>query len=157
MHAPEPGGPHLHHEETQRVVTTHQTEPQTTVERAEAVTTDPYAPRRAAAEKLTQGIWLLFGLIIGLIAIRVVLKLLGANPDAPFAELIYGITAVFLAPFVGLFGTLQAQRSVFEPHALVAIVVYALLGWLLVQLAWLIWGETRSAVATRTFDSRSRT
>jgi len=125
-------------------------EPGVAAEHVEAVATDPYAHRRGAAHKARQAIFLLFGIIEGLIAIRVVLRALGANPDAGFAAFVYGATAPFLAPFVGLFGTPQNNGSVLELHAIVAIVVYALLAWVLAKLAWLVLGETRSGVRTHT-------
>ena len=123
-------------------------EPGLAAEHVEAVATDPYAPRRGAAYKARQAIYLLFGIIEGLIAVRFILRLLGANPDAGFAAFVYGVTAPFLAPFVGLFGTPQYDGSVLELHSIVAIVVYALLAWVLAKLAWLLLGETRSGVRT---------
>ena len=124
------------------------TEPAVATEHVETVATDPDAPRRGAASKVRQAIYLIFGIIEGLIAIRFVLRALGANPDAGFAAFVYGATAPFLVPFVGLFGTPQYNGSVLELHAIVAIVVYALLAWVLAKLAWLLLGETRSGVRT---------
>lgn len=117
----------------------------------EATTTaDPFAGRKASSYKVQQGIYLLFGVVEALIAIRFVLRLLGANAEAGFAQLIYGVTAPFVAPFLGLFGTIETQGSVFESQSLVALAVYALVGWLVVKLAWQFFGETRSASATTT-------
>ena len=124
------------------------TEPAVATEHVETVATDPYAPRRGAASKVRQAIYLIFGIIEGLIAIRFVLRALGANPDAGFAAFVYGATAPFLVPFVGLFGTPRYNGSVLELHSIVAIVVYALLAWVLAKLAWLLLGETRSGVRT---------
>jgi hypothetical protein len=86
-----------------------------------------------------------------------VLKALGANPSAGFAQFIYGITNVLVAPFVGLFGSPQAQGSVLELNSIIALVVYALVAWLLGRLAWILVGETRSAITTRStsIDSHS--
>jgi uncharacterized membrane protein len=142
---------------TESVVHTTQTPaPAARVDQTEAVAYDPYQSRRAAAYRVSQIIYWVFGLIIGLIAIRFILKALGANPDAGFAEFIYGVTSVLVAPFVGLFGNPQAQGSVLEVQSLVAIVVYALVAWLLVKLAWIVVGEPRSAVTTRTSSVDSR-
>ncbi len=131
--------------------------PYSAVDRHEAVAYDPFESRRVTARRITQLIYWVFGLIEGLIAIRFVLKALGANPSAGFAEFIYGITGIFVAPFAGLFGTPQAQGSVLELNSIVALVVYALIAWLLARLTWILVGETRSAVTTRstTFDSRT--
>jgi hypothetical protein len=118
--------------------------PTAVAEHVETVTDDPFAPNRGAAEKLRQAILLLFGIVNCLIGIRFVLRLLGANPDAPFATFIHGVTAPLLAPFVGLFGTPAfTNGSVLEWHSLVAIVVYLLIAWALTKLVWIVAGETR--------------
>ena len=117
-------------------------------ERVETISTDPYDRRRDTALRLQQGIYLIFGIIEGLIAIRFVLRLLGANPAAGFASFIYGITAPFLAPFVGMFGTPNFDGSVLELHSIVAIVVYALLAWVLAKIVKLTMGDTRTALHT---------
>jgi hypothetical protein len=126
------------------------------VDHAEAVAYDPYAGRRMAAYRVTQLIYWIFGLIEGLIAIRFVLKALGANPNAGFAEFIYGITAPLVAPFVGLFGNPTSQGSMLEMASIVALIVYALLAWLLGKLAWIVLADNRSAVKTRTTEIDSR-
>jgi YggT family protein len=124
-------------------------EPAAAVDRVESVAYDPYANKRVAAYRVVQLVYLIFGLIEGLIAIRFVLKALGANPSAGFAQFIYGITAPLVAPFYGLFGNPAAQGSVLEVHSIVALIVYALLAWLIVRLTWILVGESRSAVKTR--------
>jgi len=123
--------------------------PVTGVDRAESVAYDPYANKRMAAYRVTQLVYWIFGIVEGLIAIRIVLKMLGANASAGFAEFIYGITAPLVAPFVGLFGNPASQASVLELHSIVALIAYALLGWVISRLAWIMVGETRSAVQTR--------
>ena len=122
----------------------------TTVEHADMVATDPYDARRSTADRLVQAIYIIFGVIETLIALRFVLKLLGANPDAGFSSFIYGVTAPLVAPFAGMFETPAADGSVLEWHSLIAIVVYALVAWLLARLAWLALGDNRSGVATTT-------
>lgn len=119
-----------------------------TIDQVNAVAYDPYANRRRSSYKMVSAVYLIFGLIETLIVIRFVLRILGANPDAGFAQFIYGITGGLVAPFVGLFGTPQAGGSVFEAHSIVALIVYALLGWLVAKVLWLAFGETRSAVTT---------
>jgi|SRR5215831_4699614 len=133
------------------------TRPFSGVDRTESVAYDPFAHRRLIAHRLTQLIYWLFGLVEGLIAIRFVLKALGANPSAGFADFTYRVSGILVAPFVGLFGNLQSQGSVLELNSIVALVVYALIAWLLARLVWIAVGETRSAVTTRStsFDSRT--
>jgi uncharacterized membrane protein len=131
--------------------------PASRYDRTESVAYDPYQGRRAAAYRVSQMIYWIFGLIIGLVAIRFLLKLLGANPAAGFADFIYGVTAILVAPFVGLFGNPQANGTVLEMQSLIAIVVYALVAWLLVRLAWIVVGEHRTAVTTHSSAVDSRT
>ena len=125
-------------------------------EHVESTIADPYAGRRESAYKVQQGIYILFGFIEVLLAIRFILRLFGANAQAGVAQLIYGVTGPLVAPFQGLFGTVQVEGSVFESQSLVALVVYALVAWLIVKLAWLAFGEKRSATATTTRRTSTR-
>jgi uncharacterized protein YggT (Ycf19 family) len=121
----------------------------------EQVTVDPYAARRMMLYRMKQAVWTILVFVEGLIAIRFILRLLGANPDAGFAQLMYGLTAPLVAPFVGLFGTPRFEGSAFEFTSLVAMIVYALLAWVIVRLALMVFAETRTGVVTRT-DTRIR-
>lgn len=102
------------------------------------VVEDLDAGRRLAVSRIAQLIWLFFGIVEALIGLRVVLKLMAANPANPFAGFVYQFTDVFLAPFQGLTATPSAQGMVFEISALIAIVAYALLSWIIVRLVWLL-------------------
>lgn len=114
--------------------------------RTTATSYDPYAGRRAGAARLVQAVYLVFGLVETLLLVRFVLRALGANPEAGFAQAIYGVTSLLIAPFVGLFGTPQiASGPALELHTLIAVAVYAALGWFLARTTWLIVGESRSA------------
>lgn len=72
----------------------------------------------------TQVVWYLLGLIEALLAFRLVLKMLGANPDAGFSHFIYGVTYSFAAPFLNVFGVTQVAGSVFEWTTFLAMFVY---------------------------------
>lgn len=77
----------------------------------------------------------LFGLIEGLLGLRVILKLFGANVAAPFVNWVYGVTAPLLAPFKGAFPAPALERGfVIEFTALFAMLVYALVAYLLLEL-----------------------
>ena len=131
--------------------------PTVATDRTESTTYDPYAGRRLTSIKITRAIYLLFGLIEALLVIRFVLKALGANAEAGFAQLIYGVTGPLVAPFMGLFGTPQAAGgSVLEVHTLIAIVIYALVAWLVSRGAALMVGEGRSATVARTDNVQTR-
>ena len=68
----------------------------TTQRESMKVTAQPYPisilGRKRFALRLTHWIWLILGILEGLIGLRVLLKLLGANPAAPFAQFIYSLT-----------------------------------------------------------------
>ena len=131
--------------------------PTVATDRTQATTYDPYASRRSMSIKLTQAIYLIFGLIEALLLIRFVLKALGANAEVGFAQFIYGMTGPLVAPFLGLFGTPQAASgATLELHTLIALVIYALVAWLLAKGAWLVFGEGRSASVARTDTERTR-
>lgn len=130
--------------------------PEPVAQHVESTIADPFAARRATGFKVQQGIYVLFGLIEVVIAVRFVLHAFGANAEAGFAQLIYGVTAPLVAPFQGLFGTIQSEGSVLESSSLVALVVYALVAWLIVKIGWLAYGETRSATETTTSSTTAR-
>jgi hypothetical protein len=70
-----------------------------------------------------------------LLAFRFILALLGANPGNWFANFIYDVSHPFVAPFFGLFSyNYQYGVSKFETYTLVAMVVYAVVAWILAAL-----------------------
>lgn len=75
---------------------------------------------------------LVFGIILTLVALRFVLRLLGANPANDFASFVYNLSHPLVAPFFGLF-RFQAELSTrnFELATLIALIVYALIAGLL--------------------------
>ncbi len=93
---------------------------------------------RFASFKLTHLVWLVFGIIIGLIALRVGLKLVAANPANPFAAFIYALTDLFLWPFFGLTVAPAVGGIVLEIPSIIAMLVYALAGWLVASLVWFV-------------------
>jgi len=90
-----------------------------------------------SSNRTIQIIWWVVGFIDVLIAIRFLLKLFGANP-APFVRFMYDVTWPLVAPFHGIFNTAQEGRSILEPESLVAMAIYALIGWGIVSLIRLI-------------------
>jgi uncharacterized membrane protein len=131
--------------------------PSAATDRTQTSITDPYAGRRAISIKLTQAIYLIFGLIEVLLVVRFVLKALAANADVAFAQLIYGVTGPLVAPFLGLFGASPVvSGAALEPYTLLALVVYAAVGWVLARIVWLVVGETRSASVARTDTVQTR-
>ena len=111
---------------------------------------EPNREQRIFTFKATYMIWLLVVMLEGLIALRIGLKLIGANADNPFAALIYGFTNLFLFPFVGLIGTPTAGGMALEISSVIAMVVYALAGWAFERLVWVIFYRPREAAVAVT-------
>ena len=75
-------------------------------------------------------VWYIVGFIIVLLVLRLVLLLLGANDNNAFVGFVYALSGVFAWPFYGIFSYQPAYgQSVLEVSSLVAIAVYALIGW----------------------------
>lgn len=80
-------------------------------------------------------VWYITGVIIALLALRLVLQLLGANEGNPFVDLVYGLSGIFAAPFFGMFSYEPSYGvSYFEVSTFVAILIYALIGWGIARL-----------------------
>jgi hypothetical protein len=90
--------------------------------------------RRRQIEKIIQVIWYVTGVLQALIGMRVVLRLMAANPQAGFTRFIYGITSIFLAPFMALTPTPAFNGSVLELWALIGMMVYVLLALGIIKL-----------------------
>lgn len=118
----------------------------TTNENSESRATEQPVKRQATSYQ-TAGylIYLIFGVLDVLLVFRFILKLLGANPSSGFVDFIYSLSAIFIAPFTGIFNTSLANgavtTSVFEPATLVALIVYALIAWGIVSLIRVISGR----------------
>lgn len=107
------------------------------------------AGRRTIISRITQLIWLFLGVLEAFIGLRVLLKLIAANPDNPLAKLVYGFSELFLWPFQGLTVEPSAQGMVLEIPAIIAMFVYALIGWAIVRLIWLLFYQpTHRSVRT---------
>jgi uncharacterized protein YggT (Ycf19 family) len=100
----------------------------------------PVEPRPVVATawpyqyRAVQLVWFVTGLMDVLIALRFGMKLLGASTVSEFTRFIYGVSEPLVAPFRGIFPTTGQGNYIFEPASLVAIVIYALIGWGIVSL-----------------------
>lgn len=88
-------------------------------------------------------VWYIVGIINILLLLRIIFHLFGAR-SAGFTDFLYAITGPFVAPFRGIFASPSIEGSYFDTASLVAIVIYALLGWLVVGLINLITRPTDS-------------
>ncbi len=89
-----------------------------------------FSPARRAYET----IYLIFAVIVGAIVIRVILKVLGANTAVAFTHFMSNVSDPLLAPFKGILPTFVSGSTVFEASALIAILIYGLIGIALARL-----------------------
>jgi hypothetical protein len=118
---------------------------------------DNVEARRSTANWITGLVYFLFGLIEIAIALRILLKLLAANPNAGFSQFIYGVTGPFVAPFAGIIGQPAASNgSVFELSSVLALIIYLLLSWIVAKLLQLLIDRPSTGVsASRAVNRRT--
>jgi len=117
----------------------------------EHIVQDTNLELRQTVYKVTQLVWLLFGILEGLIGFRVILKLIAANPNNWFTFFVYQLSDFFLWPFLTITGTPEFAGHVLEIPAIIAMLVYALLGWIIVRLIWVIFYRSPTSQVT-TYD-----
>lgn len=89
-----------------------------------AVADEPKREHRITiAERI---IYLVGGVLLAFLGMRILLMLLGANSGAGFADFVYDVSRPFAAPFFNLFSyDEQFGASRFEYGTLIAMLVYA--------------------------------
>jgi len=111
---------------------------------------EPGLERRIFTFKATYVIWLLLGLLEALIGLRILLKLMAANPAIPFAMLVYNFSYIFVFPFIGLTVTPAAGGMVLEISSFIAMLFYAVAGFAFEMLIWVIFYRPREAAVAVT-------
>jgi hypothetical protein len=82
----------------------------------------------------------IFGAIELLLGLRFVFLLLGANPMAPFVLWVYNTSNPIIVPFAGILGrattapTGVVVHGIFDPSTLIALIICAAVGGILVAL-----------------------
>lgn len=84
-----------------------------------------------------------------MLVFRFFLKLLGANPLAAFSSFVYGVTYIFMAPFINIFKISYPDGNTLNWAALLAMFVY----WLVAAGA-LRFLTMSVAISTREADRR---
>ena len=116
---------------------------------------EPEREQRIFTFKATQLVWLLFGILEALIALRIGLMLIGANSGSPIVALIYGFTNLFLFPFTGLVGSPTAGNMVLELSSMFAMLIYGLIAWAIERTVWLAFYRPRGPVVAVTETTTS--
>lgn len=77
----------------------------------------------------SQIVWYIVTFIEVILAFRLFLKLLDANPYAGFSSLVYGISYPLVAPFMSVFhSTVVSSGNIFEWTTVLAMFVYWIIG-----------------------------
>jgi YggT family protein len=113
-------------------------------EHQERIVEDRGTERQLLTDRITLFIYLVFGVLEGLIGLRVLLRLIAANPANTFAHLLYQITDLFLRPFATLVSNPTSGAMVLEVTSLIAILVYGLVCLIIVRLVRLALYRTRT-------------
>jgi len=102
---------------------------------SDRVVEDESVDRLTALDLATRLIWFLDGLLIVGLILRFIFKAGGANTGSGFVRFIYNSTAAFVAPFRGIFADSVTGNNVLEVSTIIAIIVWAIVGFF---LAWLL-------------------
>ena len=88
----------------------------------------------SGAEVARRVVVFVFGIIQALIVIRMVLLLADANQSNGLVAFIYDLSAIFVGPFEGILNTdaVQAGASIFDVAALVALIGWTILEFLII-------------------------
>lgn len=112
-------------------------------ERRQRVVEHTPSTRRTIVSRVSQFVWLIVAVIVVLLAFRFALMLLAANPANTFASIIYNVTNVLVAPFATLLNAPAFEGgSVVDVASIVAMVVYILVAWVLLQLFRILFDDT---------------
>ncbi len=130
------------------------------IERREVVLEDVNSRKRQTLERVTALINFVFTVLESMIGLRVLLKLMEANPSNAFAGLVYNFTALFLTPFAGLTVNPAVGGMILELTAIIAMIVYALIAMAVVRLVWLLFyqpsGRSVTTYERDQYPTRSR-
>lgn len=85
-----------------------------------------------------QVVWYILGLIEVLLTFRLLLKFIGANSFSGFTSLIYSLSNPFALPFTGVIPPIFSGRSELEWSTFVAMAVYAVLAWGIIEFFQLV-------------------
>jgi hypothetical protein len=116
------------------------------VEREEQYFDDPYQRRMNGLDRTARIIYFLMGFLEVVLAMRFLFRIIGADPNNGLVNFIYNFTGVFVGPFNGIFNDQSLQRgNVIEVSTLLAMAMYAILTYGIIQLLYLVLTPNRSS------------
>jgi YggT family protein len=94
--------------------------------------------QNSTVARIVNIVYFLFGTLELLLAVRVVFYLISVNPDNSFARFIEDLSSPFVALFASLLqNPTLGTTGVLEVTTLIAMLVYAIVAWLVGRLIWL--------------------
>lgn len=101
------------------------------------------ADQNANIARLVYIVYFVFAGLEMLLVVRFLLHLLGANSANGFATFINTLSGLFVAPFATLLQNPAFGGMVLEVTTMVAMLVYAILAWVIGRVIWLTMSRTR--------------
>lgn len=108
---------------------------------------EPKRGQRIFTYKASSLIWLALYVVEILIALRIMLKFMPANPESPIVIFIGGLTSLLLVPFAGLIAPITIGGRMLEMSSAFAMGVYAMAAVAVERLVWLIFYRPRRQAA----------
>jgi hypothetical protein len=94
--------------------------------------------QRIVYDKIANVVWLITFFILAIITLRVVLLLINANEENAFVSWVYDTSEFFVRPFLGITEDPSFNGAVFEVNSLIAMLIYILLIYGILQLVRVI-------------------
>lgn len=104
------------------------------VQRQKVVEVAP-STRSILVARLTQLMWLATGVLISLLGVRLILKMIAANPANTLVDFIYTLSGGLVAPFQGIVDSPNLLSGAeLDMAAVFAILAYSLVAWIVISL-----------------------
>lgn len=122
------------------------TKPQKVVKKTTVVTPPPLEnihPQKVYKTKKAifrtyQVIWYILSIVEIILAFRILLRFVGANPSSGFTAFIYALSNPFAVPFLGVLYPSISGNNILEWSTLIAMGVYFLIAWGIIELLQII-------------------
>lgn len=102
------------------------------------------ANQNSSVARIVNIVYFLFGALELLLLLRIILHLIGANANNSFANFIDVISSPFVALFANILpNPVLGGTSVMENTTIIAMVVWAIVAWLVGRLIWLVLSRPR--------------
>ena len=98
---------------------------------------------------LAQVMNIIFAFIALFLGGRIIFRLVNANPETPFVQWVYAVSDGFMNPFSGIFpNQTLAGASVLDLSAIIALIIYAVLAYIMTSLLQMIFRPTHPYITT---------